>query len=145
MQVTVLIGNPVAVLIGKLVDVQIGGPVTVLRARQRRLRIAVVVRHSPVRLNRRLWLRLAVAVPVRRGLELRPVSVLRRRSADGAAVGVAADVLGAGVGVRRRGAGGVSAVRPRGSSVLVVGGHGDRATEKSRGPDAHPFRFRSQG
>lgn len=132
------IGRHNSVWLWMPVTVLIRSPIAVLRAWERRLRrMAVVVRHKPVGLNlrQRLWLRLAVAISVRRRLELWPVPVLRWRRARTAAaaegivgsghsaeVGIAADELGVGVGGRRRGTGGVSAVRPRGSSALQKGG-----------------------
>jgi hypothetical protein len=133
-------------------NVRVRSPVAVLRARRQLLlllllRVAVVVRYSPVRRSRVLWpavsVAIAISVAVVRLVRLRPLPVGRRRPADaasaegfvggahGAEVGIPADELGASVGGRGRrlrGSGGVPAAGARVASAAVGGGgHGGSA------------------
>lgn len=112
-----------------------------MRPRRQRLlllRVAVVVRHKPVRLARlrRLAVSVAIAVAILRLVRVRPLSVERRSpgdaaaapqrfvgSAHGAMVGVPADKLGARF-VGARGAAGVTPAGPRVASAAIGGGGG---------------------
>jgi hypothetical protein len=131
-------------------NVRVRSPVAVLRARRQLLlllRVAVVVRYSPVRRSRVLWpavsVAIAISVAVVRLVRLRPLPVGRRRPADaasaegfvggahGAEVGIPADELGASVGGRGRrlrGSGGVPAAGARVASAL----QGERSLDAKR-------------
>ena len=115
------------------VNVRVRSPVAVLRPRRQRLRVAVVVRHKPIRRARllRLAVSVAIAVAVLRLVRVRLLPVGRWGPADaaaatqgfvgganGAAMGIPADDLSGRVRGRRRGPSRVAAARAGVASAL---------------------------
>jgi hypothetical protein len=125
------------------VNVRVRSPVAVLRPRRLLLRVAVVVRHKPIRRARLLHLAVsvAIAVAILRLVRVRPLPVGRRRPADaaaaaaatqgfvggahGAEMGIPADDLGGRVRGRRRGPSRVAAARAGVASALQGKGRRD--------------------
>uniref|UniRef100_A0A0A9DXU3 Uncharacterized protein n=1 Tax=Arundo donax TaxID=35708 RepID=A0A0A9DXU3_ARUDO len=124
-------------------NIRVRSRVSIMRPRPQRLllRLAVVVRHKPVRRGLLLRLAVSVAISIAIRLLLGRLPVRRWRAAGaaaaegvvggahGAEVGLAGNELGARVGVRRRrGPCGVGAAGARVASATVGGGgHGGGA------------------